>query len=155
MQFINYLLTGIIAFLGLGAGIALAYIAPEELKDGKKYFILLQNFLLALILFFLLYFYRFNIILNIAFSLALLLLLFFYLNTKTSQKIRYIDYVFLGIVFYLSAKNTNLFLLQSALMFIYSLPAGSLLFNIKKKNIFNVILKNVSFVVISLGLFLL
>ena len=155
MDFINYSLTNLIVFFGLIIGIILAYIAPEELKDGKKYFIFLQNFLLLLILFFLLYLYKFNLALNILISLALFFLLYFYLNNKKHQKIKYIDYAFLGIIFYLSAKNTSLFLVQSALIFIYGFPAGSLLLKIKKKNILKVFLRNVSFVVISLGIFLL
>lgn len=155
MEFITYSLTNLIVFLGLGVGIALAYIAPEEMKDGKKYFIWMQNVILSLVLFFLLYFYRFNLMLNLIISLALFFSLFFYLNHKKKQTIRYVDYAFLGIMFYLSAKNTNLFLLLSSLMFIYGLPTGSLLINIKKKNVFEVILNNVSFVVISLVLFLL
>ncbi len=155
MDFINYSLTNLIVFLGIGVGISLAYIAPEELKDGKRYFILLQNLLLPLILFFLLFFYKINLILNVVVSLVLFLLLFFYLNSRKNSKIKYFDYALLGIVFYLSIKDINLFLLESALIFIYGFPTGSLLSNARKKNVLEVILKNISFVVVSLGLFLL
>ena len=155
MDFINYSLTNLIVFLGLIIGIILAYIAKEELKDGKKHFILLQNVLLTLILFFLLFFYKINLILNIGISLAVFLSLYFYLNTLKKQMIKYIDYGLLGIFFYYASNNINLFLLQSALIFIYGFPAGSLLINIKKRNILEIVLKNISFVVIPLVLFFL
>lgn len=153
MEIINYFLTNIAIFLGLIIGIILAYIAPEELKAGKKYFILLQNILLALILFLLLFFYKFNSRWSLVISLVLFLSLYFYLNKN--QKIKYIDYAFLGIVFYLSSKNINLFLLESSLIFIYGLPTGSLLTNIKKRNILEIVLKNISFIIIPLILFFL
>jgi len=153
MDFINYSLTNIIVFFGLIIGIILAYIAKEELKDGKKYFILLQNILLAIIFFFCLFFYKTNLILTIAISLAVFFSLYFYLNTEKRQRIRYIDYGLLGIFFYYASKNLNLFLLQSALIFIYGFPTGSLLINIKKKNFLEIILKNISFIIISLVLF--
>jgi hypothetical protein len=50
MDLINYFLIILISFLGLGSGIALAYIAKEELEKGKRYFIIMQLILMVLII---------------------------------------------------------------------------------------------------------
>ena len=50
MELISYMLSLVITFLGLFAGLFLAYIAPEELKPGEKYHLLLQKLLLSSIL---------------------------------------------------------------------------------------------------------
>lgn len=48
-----YLLTILLSFTGLGCGVALAYIAKEELKTGIKLFKILQVILLLSIMVFL------------------------------------------------------------------------------------------------------
>ena len=50
MDLIIYFLTILMTLVGIGCGIALAYIAKEELKAGKKAFIILQ-ILLAISIF--------------------------------------------------------------------------------------------------------
>jgi len=54
-------------------------------------------------------------------------------------------YFFLGIIFFLSGKVTGLFAIESVLVFLYGIPAGSLIFNIKKKNYRDIFLKNALF----------
>ncbi|MBS3172615.1 hypothetical protein J4438_03485, partial [Candidatus Woesearchaeota archaeon] len=55
------LLLALIAFVGLVLGVLLASLAKEELKAGKKYFVLLYKILLLLIIVYLLYLAEINI----------------------------------------------------------------------------------------------
>lgn len=48
---LKYILIALISFLGIFAGVALAFIAPEELRKTKNYLILLRDFLLMMISF--------------------------------------------------------------------------------------------------------
>lgn len=50
MEVLEYQITCILVFLGLAIGYALSYIAPEELKPGKKWFKLARILLLVLII---------------------------------------------------------------------------------------------------------
>ena len=54
MEILNYVLAIIFSFFGIFAGMLLGYIAKEELRAGKKYFVWMQNILLILGLFFIL-----------------------------------------------------------------------------------------------------
>ena len=51
MAFLNYFLISLVVYIGLLVGIVLAFMTKEELKPGKKYFILAHNIVLAFILF--------------------------------------------------------------------------------------------------------
>lgn len=104
----------IVAFLGLILGILLAKISPEEMKPGKKYFIIFRNVLLPIISIILFYFSNYNI-------------LFFIVGLIIGYFIK-LDYFYFGLVlafaFYVSKEI--LFILAS-LIFIYGLPTGTLL----------------------------
>ncbi len=122
-------IASLVVGLGLFSGVFLALIAPEELKAGKKYFILLRTVLFVAIVALLVFsYYRINMIITI---ICLLSLLDLFLN-KISDIIRF---ALLGLFFYLSAPLNQLFVLISVLIFIYGLPAGTLLAHkiIKKK----------------------
>lgn len=133
-------------------GIILAYIAKEELKIGKKYFILLQKVILTLIpSFFLFYLLKENISL-----LILSILMFSILINSYNQKIKtYYIYPVLALIFYFSSKNIDLFKIQAFLIFLYGFPTGSLLTKVKDKNYIKIVLKNISFIVIALFFFLI
>jgi len=149
MNLLNYSLTAIIAYLGLFIGFILAIIAKEEIKPGKKYFLFLQKIILLLIFVFLLIFIKLNYI------LALLILAFIIIYiSKTKNKMLYI-YTILSIIFYLSSKKLNLFILESSLIFLYGVPAGTLLTKKNKKETIIDILKNTHFVIITIILFLI
>ena len=77
MNQISYFISLIISFIGLYIGLALAYIAPEELKPGEKYLIVLQNFVLAVIILVFVYYIGNNVFLAIVISLITLLFLFY------------------------------------------------------------------------------
>lgn len=149
MQFINYALTSITSFLGLIIGITLAYIAREELKDGKKYFIILQKVVLGLIFNF--YYFKLNIFLLIFFLMISLLLIYLYIEKLKT----YYIYPILAILFFLSSKNIELFKIQAFLIFLYGLPTATLLTKVTKRNYFDIVLKHISFIIIALLLFLL
>jgi len=149
MPFINYFLTSIISFSGLIIGIIISVMADEEIKPGKNYFIYLQKLILILILFFILYFYNLNLYLVVFASLIFAAVIHFY-NIPSK-----IVYPFLAVVFAISYGIEKLFLIESSLIFLYGLPTASLLIDFKKKNYTKIILGHISFVVISLALFLI
>ena len=153
MQFINYFFTSIISFLGLLIGIILVKIAPEEQKPLQKYFILLRKILLLIIFVFIIFYYfsdKFNLIILFLFFIFLLLIEY---KTNHLLKKSIIIYLFLGILFFLSSKNVNLFTIESSLIMLYGLPTASLLCNIKEKNQYKIIFYNIGFVILANILF--
>ena len=157
MEVLTYFLTGIITYLGLGCGIGLAYIAKEELNDGRKYFILSQNIILPLIIFSFLYFLKVNLIIDITVSIISFICLYYFNNLKNDnfKKNFYYIYLILGIIFFISSKNNNFFIVESSLIFLYGFPTGSLIIDVKKNNFFEILLKTISFIFISIVLFLM
>ena len=165
MQIINYFLASIISYLGIALGIILIYIAPEEQKHGKGYFLFLRNIFFMLILLFLLFFYYKSIF--IVLFVVISLIVFLSLNKKlisgSFKKINKISdinksliaYTVLAIIFYLSYKNINLFIIESSLIFLYGVANASLLFNLKGKNYLEILLKHILFVIVAIALFLL
>ena len=148
MQLLNYSLISLISSLGLLVGMILAFTAKEELEPGKKYFQLLQKLTLLLIVIFLLNFFNINLYLRI-----IIYLLFIFLITVNikSQMI----YPVLGVVFFLSLRDINLFTTNSILIFLYGFPTGSLFTKkiINKRKLFvfkKIILNYFWFVVIAI-----
>lgn len=149
MNLLNYSLAAIISYIGLFIGFFLAIIAKEEIKPGKKYFMILQKIILLLAFIFLL------IYLNLNYILVLLILVFIVVYiSKTENKIPLI-YIILSIIFYLSSKNSNLLIIESSLIFLYGIPTGSLLTRKSKKETIINILKNIPFILIAIILFLI
>ncbi len=152
MNLLNYSLTAVIAYMGLFIGFILAIIAKEELKAGKKYFILLQKIILLLIFVFLLVF------IELSYIPILLILAFILISILRSKKefneLPYI-YIILAIIFYLSSKQLNLFIIESSLIFLYGLPIGTLITKKSKKETVMALLKNIGFVLIAILLFLI
>ena len=113
---------GFIAIVGLIAGIFIAKYAKEELKNGEKWFSLLNCLIiLALII------VSFKINLNIA---GLIIGLVFGLLVKK-------EYFYFGIGI-ASLINKNINFLYSILVFLYGMPYGSLIYYKKQ-------LKNITF----------
>ncbi len=152
MNILNYSLTAIISYLGLLIGFLLAVIAKEELKPGKKYFIFLQTIILLLIFLFLLIFIK------LIYLLVLLILasiiIYCLKRNKEFNELPYI-YIILSVIFFLSSKILNLFIIESSLIFLYGLPTGSLLTKKSKKETIVDILKNIGFVIVAIILFLI
>lgn len=148
MQFVNYFFASIISFLGLLIGILLVEIAPEEQKPLRKYFILLRKTLLFLIFIFLVFFYfsnAFNILTLLVYS-AFLLFVEYKVNDLHKKSI--IVYGIIGILFFLSSRNLNLFVIESSLILLYGITTASLIYNKKERNIHKILFYNVIFVLI-------
>ena len=149
MQFINYFFASLISFSGLLTGLILITIAPEEQKPLQKYFIILRKILLLMIFIFL-FFYYFNIefyLLTLVAYFAFLLFAEYRMNDIFKKAI--IDYISLGILFFLSSTNSNLFTIESSLIFLYGLPTASLICNRKNNNHNKIIFYNIGFIVIA------
>ena len=139
---LSYFLASIIAYLGLLLGVILIKLAPEEQRPGKRYFILFKGILFFLIIAFLLIFYKVNIILT---TILLIFIIILMLNKKMKLEKSWLVYFLLGIVFFLSNKSFNLFIIESVLIFLYGIPNAS--FILKKKNYFDIFVKNLWFFV--------
>lgn len=153
MQFINYFFASVISFSGCIIGLMLINIAPEEQKPLEKYFILLRKILLFLIFIFLI-FYFFNDYFNLLILIGyFVFLLFIEYKINDLFKKSTINYTLLGILFFLSSKNTNLFVIESSLILLYGLPVASLIYNKKEKNHNKIIFFNIGFIIIANLLF--
>jgi hypothetical protein len=142
--YLNYFLVSVLAYLGLLVGVILIKLAPEEQKPGKKYFILLKKILFFLTITFLLFFYKINFILSLLFLFFILILI---LNKKIKLEKSYLVYLLLGIIFYLSSKIFDLFVIESVIIFLYGISNASLNLNLKKRNYYNVLIINLWFFV--------
>jgi len=131
MQLLTYSLISLISFSGLFAGMLLAFAAKEELNLGKKYFLLLQKLTLLLILIFLVNFFDIKLYLRIIIYVLFIFLMTFNLKSQ-------LIYPAIAVVFFLSSKNPDLFVINSILIFFYGFPTGSLFAKklIKKKKLF-------------------
>ncbi len=109
------LLIALIAFLGLLGGYVLTFLAKEEIKPGKKYFLILQRLILIALALLLLS----KVWTTTAFIIPLILglLVGFFLKVR---------YLYLGLAL---AAAVNLpmdfFVLVASLVFLYGLPYGS------------------------------
>jgi len=138
-----------VSFFGLLIGIILVSIAPEEQKPLSKYFDLIRKILLLLIFVFLMFYYF-----NRAFYL---LILFLYLifaavieyRIKDSFRKSMLNYILLGILFYASQNNINLFVIESSLILLYGAVTASLLYDRKSKNYFKLLFYNIGFLIIA------
>jgi hypothetical protein len=142
LTYLSYFLASIIAYLGLLLGVILIKLAPEEQKPGKRYFIILKKTIFLLVLIFYLFFYRFNPTLSII-LLAITFILM--LNKKLKLEKTSLTYFFFGAVFYASSKIPDLFVIESILIFLYGIPASSLILQLKKKNYKEIFVKNLWF----------
>ncbi len=155
MQFINYFFASVISFFGLLMGILLIKIAPEEQKPLEKYFILLRKILLLIIFIFIMFYYS-NAYLNLVVLIVyFLFLLFIEFKFNDLLKKSIIIYATLGVLFFLSLSNSNLFAIESSLILLYGIPTASLLYNRKEKNYYKLIFYNMGFIIIANLLFFL
>ena len=127
----------ILAFVGVLLGLLLAHLARDELKSGKKYFILFYRILLFILIIYLLYlaevnWWLFGIILGFLFSLLFSELYFFLGLAVFSTLNIYVAFiVFLiglpyGTLLY-AHKGVKKYLLYS--LFLFFIPALILLVN--------------------------
>ncbi|MBI2658249.1 hypothetical protein HYX08_06170 [Candidatus Woesearchaeota archaeon] len=153
MQFINYFFASAVSFSGLIIGMLLIRIAPEEQKPLGKYFEIARKILLLLIFAFLA-FYLYNDSLNFLVLLgyfAFAVLIEYSLHDLPRKTM--VTYTLLGILFFLSSKNANLFVIESGLVLLYGIPTASLMH--KKKEEKRIIFYNLGFMVVANLLFFL
>lgn len=143
MQAIGELLTGfflplIVVFLGLYVGAALAFIAPEELKTGKKYFLILQMIFITLIIALILYYRQIPYFVIGGAAVFVLFLL-----NLVKKDISVIVYALLGILFVSAAYSTpNAFFTAATTMFLYGIPTGTLYASNNKKKTKSLIMQD-------------
>lgn len=118
---LDYLLTLIICFLGLFIGAVLAFMAKDELKAGRKYFILMQQILIMLIVFFVLFSFDINIYVCTTIALLALIAYYYLHNRIKTQSI----HILLTVAFFTGYLNSY-FAVIASLIFLFGLPTGSL-----------------------------
>jgi hypothetical protein len=149
MQFINYFLISVVSFLGLVIGIILVQIAPEEQKPLNKYLIILRQILLLMIFAFIAFYYS-----GSAFYLPILAA-YFILAALVEYRLKglikksMITSSALGVLFFLSMQNSNLFAIESSLILLYGIPTASLIYKKKEKNQYKLLFYNAGFIVVA------
>jgi len=149
MEFLNYFLALLLAYLGPVCGAALAYIAPEELEPGKKYFLALERMLLFVIAAIILYFYKVPLIV----MAGVLCIVGGSLWIIGFRKMK--PYLALAVLLYLSSYDARIFFLEAAVIFLYGLPVGTLIAadkikQKKRKTIARILLDNAGFLLIGI-----
>ncbi len=113
----------LVAYTGFGAGYALRRIAPGEVRDGKKYFMVLEKVLLVAVFVPALYV---NIV---SFSFVWVLICavgsVFVVYSQSRYKIAALAVVFALLI--ISTQNSPLYALEASLVFLYGLVGGTLL----------------------------
>lgn len=140
ITYLSYFLASIIAYLGLLLGVVLIKLAPEEQKPGKKYFILLKKILFFLIIVSILFFHKVNIILT---TVLLSFIIILMLNKKINLEKLSLIYLLLGVILYLGSRIPDLFIIESVLIFLFGVPASSLIF--KRNNYYDIFIRNLWF----------
>ena len=140
MQFLTYLAVSLIAYLGLVLGIILIRLAPEEQKPGLFYFSLLKKIVFMVLIAMMLFFYQINFFVTIAILVFFLLLV---ITRKINLEKNRLVYACFGILFFLASLKTTLYEVAAVLIFLYGVPAASLLYHKKENNYKAILLENV------------
>jgi hypothetical protein len=148
MAFLSYFLAALVSFLGIGVGVVLAFVSPEEMPTGRKLFPLVQRIVLVAIAAIFIGIYVSNIFIRIPLYIIAILLL-------TLRLKPIIAYPLLGFPFFFSSNNQNAFLAIAALVFAYGLPTGSLYAQKGKMDSAKFVLSNLTFVVVAAALYLI
>jgi hypothetical protein len=144
MEILNYALVAVVIAIGLILGRMLAWMAKEEVRPGKKYFLLLQKILFCAVIVTLMYANKTNVHYIWIGAVIIFAYLVYFKKVNTV-----ITYAVLALGVYLSTK-TDYFLLASSFAFLYGLPTGTMLKNRKF-----IALNLIVFLVVAIGLFLI
>lgn len=127
---INQLFVLPLSLLGFLFGIILALIAPEELRPGKKYFLLIKKilfcFILLLPLFLFIYLKNYYFVLIIIIYLVLYFLILRKKKFWLKEIFNYSFFIITYLVFIILNLKNNLIIILPSLIFLYGLPAGTL-----------------------------
>lgn len=118
MTFTAYILTSLIAYLGLAAGFALTMISPEELKAGGKYAHFARSvfYILALLLMLYMKIPAIGIIVLIAIAMHVFL-------AKDYNSVK-IEYGVLGVILGMFSKDSTMLAISASLVFLYGLSTA-------------------------------
>jgi len=119
MEYISYIIVSLVAFLGLIVGSVLAFVSPEEMKPGRKYFIFMRRTLFVIISAFTLYLLWDS---NLLFFIFGVLFIFFYMKLLDKPVI----YLMIGAYIPLSFHLAQYTAVIASLAFLFGMPAGSL-----------------------------
>jgi len=149
MNFLNYSLVALISFLGLVVGIIIISLAKEEQRPGRKYFIIAKDIVLLLIIGILGYYLKL-----VSLIFVFLILVIFLLKKYKFKKLKqdYLVYSILGLALFISKDIKELFLVVASSIFIYGLVYGAIVRRKSLKNNIILVLKNVGYLVVSIGL---
>ena len=131
MQLLNYFLVSFLSWLGIISGIILLKIAPEEKKPLAKVFSSVSGAAFVMIFLFSIYFF-YDRVEYIAGLLSAALLLFFFRKLGSARRLM-TTYFALGLIFFISMQNMNLFIINSSLIFVYGTGKASELYSPRKK----------------------
>ena len=116
----TYAFASILALLGFFIGMFLARVVPEELKSGLQFFVMLKKMLLLSIFVLFINLIEFSFFLKI-FIYTLIIILFAMVDLMPFQL-----YMLLTFLLLLATPITQNFFIQTSLVFLYGLPAGTL-----------------------------
>lgn len=112
---------------GILFGLALYLIAPEELKEGKKYFLIAKRAVFIAIFFLINYYLLLGGLYPVMVLFVILAVALFVIEIKTRKLVyEIINYTIFIFLFFLNSEPTFRLLLASSI-FIYGLPTGTLL----------------------------
>ncbi|NQU79016.1 hypothetical protein HQ545_04580 [Candidatus Woesearchaeota archaeon] len=120
---LTYIFTAFLTFTGLFGGLILAYMAAEELKPGKKYFLGLAHTIMVFIPLTILYSYGVHIALLVLLAISTIVFLY---RTQKIDMVGTIAYYLLGIAFFFGTRSEELFIMTASMIFLLGLPLGSL-----------------------------
>ena len=125
MSVLTSVLMYIIALLGIGAGMILAYLAPEEIEGGKKYFMWLRRILAVIAVGVVMYYAWISS--KFMFGGVLAIVTFIYLSIDWKMGGEWFSlwlYVIFAIAYFMLPVSQ---LLLASVLFLYGLPTGTLL----------------------------
>ncbi|HSU72976.1 MAG TPA: hypothetical protein VLJ21_03960 [Candidatus Binatia bacterium] len=128
MELAPFIFTVFLSSLGLLAGVIVARIAKEELRDGENYFLWLENIILIAVLVFSWQLFALPLFIFLA-LLTFLMLLPVRRVPPALARLRTspVAFVLLTLILF-TAQDAPTFKLLASFAFLYGLPAGTLLF---------------------------
>jgi hypothetical protein len=127
MSLISSIIALVVSLTGILFGIILGFIAPEELRSGKKYFVFAKSTLFIVLFLMINYFLYHSNQLVVLSVFSILAVVLFVLNIALKKRfIELFNYIIFVVPYFFLKVETNQLILASAL-FIYGLVAGTLL----------------------------
>jgi hypothetical protein len=127
MNLLNQILVLLFSLTGILFGLILSLIAPEELRVGKKYFLLFKRIIFVLIFFLVNYYLYLEKNYYVLVPFTILAIVLFIIELKQKKSIyELLNYIIFVVPYFFVTENT-FHLLLAVLIFLYGLTAGTLL----------------------------